>query len=109
MKLYHITAAENARAILREGFRDGRGSYGTDREWSGVWLWNAPDADYGVDGDVLLEIEIPDGAAASLADYEWIEDDKPYREWLIPAAILTPLISRMTPACFSDTPARTDH
>ncbi len=35
---FHRTTAACAAAILREGFRDGRGRYLTDQEWSGVWL-----------------------------------------------------------------------
>ena len=86
MKLYHRTffSAE----ILADGFKDGVGNYMTDLEWSGVWFSDVPfDAFEGYDGgaeDVLLTIEIPDEA---ITDYEWIEDGKPYREWLIPASI----------------------
>jgi len=27
---------------------------------------------------------------ADLAEYEWIEEGKPYREWLVPAALINP-------------------
>ena len=37
------------------------------------------------DGDTLLSIDIPDNV---IADYEWIEEEKPYREFLIPAEIV---------------------
>jgi len=33
----------------------------------------------------LLQIEI---AEEILAPYEWVEDDHPYREWIVPAAVL---------------------
>jgi len=30
----------------------------------------------------------PDFTLDDIADYEWIEDGKPYREWLVPASFL---------------------
>jgi len=84
--VYHRTAAESAKAILRDGFKDATGYYLTDREHAGVWLSDRPlDANEDVNADTLLEVLIdPD----SLADYEWVEEGKPYREWLVPAVIL---------------------
>ena len=37
----------------------------------------------------LLALQIPDEVLASpeWALYEWVEPEKPYREWLIPAAL----------------------
>jgi hypothetical protein len=52
----------------------------------GVWLSDSPlSINEGADGDDLLAIEIP---ADVIADYEWIEELKPYREWLVPAEIV---------------------
>ena len=86
MILYHRTTAANAEQILRDGFRDGVGSFGTTREHSGVWLSNVPlDINEGAEGDTLIRVELPEQA---IADYEWIEDGKPYREWLIPAQLI---------------------
>jgi hypothetical protein len=87
MKLYHRTTASRAEAILRDGFKDGTGHYLTDQLHSGVWLSNEPlDCNEGATGDVLLEVEgLID---AELAAYEWVEEGKTYREWLIPAAIV---------------------
>jgi len=83
MKLYHRTY--RAREILTEGFRDGKGRYMTDREWEGVWFSDRPlNLNEGAGGDTLLAIEIPENA---IAEYEWIEDGKPYREFLIPASL----------------------
>ena len=57
----------------------------TDREWEGVWFWDRPlDENEGGGGDTLLTIDIPENA---IAEYEWIEDGKPYREFLIPASL----------------------
>lgn len=86
MRLYHRTSATVAALILRDGFRDSTGTYMTLREHSGVWLSNVPlDLDEGAVGDTVLWVELPEQA---IAGYEWIEDGKPYREWLIPARLI---------------------
>lgn len=84
----HCTTREAAEAILVDGFRDGTGSYMTDRTWSGVWLSDVPlDANEGAGGDALLAVEL-DLPAAELGGYEWPEEGKPYREFLVPAAVV---------------------
>jgi len=86
--LFHRTTSANAKAILAGGFKDGTGSYLTDRQWKGVWLSNVPlDCNEGAVGDTLLEVTL-DLAEADLADYEWIEEGKGYREWLVPARLI---------------------
>jgi hypothetical protein len=91
--LYHRTRAATAANILAEGFRDGTGKYLTDQQWSGVWLSNEPlDENEGAVGDTLLEVKLR-GTWEVLSAYEWIEEGKGYREWLIPAAKLNPLIA----------------
>lgn len=87
--LWHRTAAASADNILREGFRDGRGRYMTDREFSGVWLADRPlDSNEGAWGDTYLLKVTLDCAEDEIADFEWIEEGKPHREWLIPAPFL---------------------
>ena len=84
VRLYHRT--DHGETILREGFRDASGFYGTTTEWTGVWLSDTPlDGNEGAKGDDLLTVEIQEIA---IADYEWIEDGKTYREWLVPARIV---------------------
>ncbi|HXJ80791.1 MAG TPA: hypothetical protein VMS64_19200 [Candidatus Methylomirabilis sp.] len=91
MKLYHRTTREAARSILRDGFRNGRGRYLTDREWEGVWLaYPAPDETAGARGPVLLAVRIP---VAVIRPYEWVEEGKGYREFLVP----TDLVNRYGP------------
>ena len=86
MNLYHRTTKASADAILRDGFKDGTGHYLTDELHSGVWLSNEPlDCNEGATGDVLLEVIMSE---VDVAAYEWVEEGKPYREWLIPAAIV---------------------
>ena len=58
----------------------------TDRLWSGVWLSDRPlDANEGAHGDVLLAVEIP---VDDVLFYEWVEEGKPYREFLVPAELV---------------------
>ena len=81
MKVYHRTKA--ADAILAEGFRDGEGHYLTSNLYRGVWLSNVPlDENEGAWGDTLLSLDIPESV---IAEYEWVEEGKPYREFLVPA------------------------
>jgi len=84
MKVYHRTF--HFTAIERDGFGDATGSYGTDREFTGVWVLNCPlDINEGAEGDVLLVLDVP---ADVFERFEWKEEGKGYRESLIPAAIL---------------------
>jgi hypothetical protein len=84
MLLYHRTY--NADTILAEGFKDGTGYYVTDRLRSGVWLSDRPlDVNEGAHGDVLLAVEIP---VDDVLFYEWVEEGKPYREFLVPADLV---------------------
>jgi hypothetical protein len=86
MILYHRTSAASAETILSEGFRDGVGTYLTNREWTGVWLSDVPlDTNEGAEGDTYLQVELPE---SDISDFEWIEEGKGYREWLIPARMI---------------------
>ena len=86
MILYHRTHAAIAEPILCDGFRDGTGTYLTTEEHSGVWLSNVPlDINEGAEGDTLLQLDLPE---QTIADYEWREDGKRYREWLVPARLI---------------------
>jgi len=83
MILYRRTNSEN---ISQEGFRDGTGNYLTMNTYSGVWLSNVPlDENDGAVGDILLEVTT-DMTESEIAQYEWIEKAKGYREFLVPAA-----------------------
>ena len=89
--LFHVTTSEVAALILRDGFQGGHGCYMTATEHQGVWL-----SDHEVDvldpnecawGDTVLTVKFAIPLAA-LADYEWIEERKGYREWLVPARLI---------------------
>ena len=52
----------------------------------GVWLSTVPpDAHDGAQGTDLLEVDIPE---EEVAPHEWSETGNPYREFLVPAAIV---------------------
>jgi hypothetical protein len=88
MILYHRTSTEAAIAILRQGFRDATGRYMTDRVHTGVWLSDRPlDVNEGVAGETLLRISL-NLSEKQIAEYEWIEEGKGYREWLIPSELV---------------------
>ena len=88
MILFHRTSSDIAQTILAQGFRDGEGTYLTLEHWSGVWLSNVPlDENEGAEGNTLLEIDL--GISnEELAKFDWVEDGKPYREFLIPADVV---------------------
>src|SRR5262249_19765522 len=84
--VFHRTTQAVAEQILRSGFRDHTARYLTDREWTGVWVSDRPlDNSEGASGETLLQIEV---AEPLISAYEWVEEGKPYREWLIPATVL---------------------
>jgi hypothetical protein len=81
LKVYHRTF--HATEIMRDGFKDGIGSYLTDRMWEGVWFSDEPlDFNEGAKGDTLLRLDIP---SKLFEKYEWVEENKGYREALIPS------------------------
>lgn len=59
---------------MQDGFRDGRGTYLTSREWEGVWLSDVPlDPTEGANGEDVLVIEMPDNV---VEEYEGVEEGK---------------------------------
>jgi hypothetical protein len=84
MRLYHRTDAKDA--ILAEGFTDAQGDYLTERLHGGVWLTDRIlDSNEGAASEDVLDLEIPEEI---VAPFEWIEEDKGYREFLVPAEIV---------------------
>ena len=86
--LFHVTTDDAAISILANGFTDGTGTYLTNDQFTGVWLSDQPlGFNDGARGDTVLAVDF-DGDLAELQGYEWIEERKPYREWLVKAAFL---------------------
>jgi hypothetical protein len=82
--LYHRT--DSAQAIVDNGFRDAEGTYLTGEWHTGVWVSDIPlDVNEGAQGDQVLAVDVGD---ADLSEWEWIEEGKTYREWLVPADVL---------------------
>ena len=89
MRLFHIASKANAEAILKDGFRDVMGYHHADQEWTGVWVSSKPldwsQRQYLDDAHTLFAIEIPEDV---ISEFEWVEEAKTIREWLVPAALL---------------------
>ncbi len=86
--LFHSTSRENAASILREGFRDSTDTFMTSHAYTGVWLSNVPlDENEGASSEALLRVSL-NLSEDDLAQYEWVEECKGYREWLIPASVI---------------------
>ena len=86
--LYHRTNKDAARQIIANGFRDGKGYYGTENLYEGVWLSDrALDANEGAVGTVVLRVELTKDES-EIAFFEWRDDATSYREWLVPASLI---------------------
>jgi hypothetical protein len=86
MILYHRTS--KAEAVLSGGFQDAFGSFIPDREWRGVWLSdNLLGPNEGAWGHGILAVDVTE-IEIELPSYELVEQGKPFREWLVPAALL---------------------
>jgi hypothetical protein len=85
MRLFHRTA--HGDAIVREGFRDGQGTYLTANVYRGVWLSDrALDSNEGAEGNDLVCVEIPEEV---MVTFEWVNEPfMGYREFLVPARIV---------------------
>ena len=90
MKLFHATEAYEQ--IERDGFRDGTGKYLTDFEFTGVWVSAEPLDDHPSPEARHFEIEVGD---LNLEPFEWVEEGKPYREFLVPAEVLNQFPRRL--------------
>ena len=89
MRLFHIANNTNAEAILKDGFRDIMGYHHAGQEWTGVWVSSEPldwsQRQYLHEANTLFAIEIPEDV---ISEFEWAEEGKLIREWLIPAELL---------------------
>ena len=84
-RFYHVTSRTAAESVLRAGFRDSTGTYGTPSLHTGAFLSNLPCWDGGQvvtlsEGLFCLEVETAD----EFSDCERVEDGKPYREGTFP-------------------------
>ena len=85
--LFHVTSEARATSIPTNGLIDGEDGYMTDQTFRGVWLSDRPlDANEGACGETILQVSFP--PTIDLADYEWVEEGKGYREWCVPADLI---------------------
>jgi hypothetical protein len=72
--------------ILRDGFGERSGTYLTQSDHSGVWLYDrrVDKRIGGGDEAVILEIEMPESV---VLPFEWASGF-PYRQFLVPAALI---------------------
>ena len=84
MKLYHPTL--HAAEILRDGFGETTGTYLTETDHSGVWLFDRP-VESGLGGGadaIVLELEVPEPIVLPFES----ATEMPHRQFLMPAALL---------------------
>jgi hypothetical protein len=86
MALYHVTTTEGAAGIEANGFSDAAGYYRQEADRAGVWIADTPQpVGTGIASPVVFEIDAP---VSALAEYEWSEAGKTFRQWLVPASVL---------------------
>lgn len=88
--VFHHTSDAAAQAILDGGFRNGCGSYFSNRTWTGVWLSANPEV-AGRAGESLLTVKLS-MTENELAQWEWTGEGQS-RGWLIPAGVLNEKVS----------------
>ena len=85
-RFFHRTDWQAAQKILRGGFKDSTGHYLSSTLHTGVWVSDTPlDENEGARGDTILSLAID---PKLMEEYEWIEEGKGYREFLVPAKLL---------------------
>lgn len=86
MRFFHTT--DVAPVILREGFRDGHGSYGlVNLTLPGVFLAKYPaDCNDGAHGDQVLEVVLP--GHVDMTEYAINEEGHELWEWCVPASLI---------------------
>jgi hypothetical protein len=84
MRLYHPT--RHAESIMRDGFGEWTGTYLTESDNSGVWVFDRPvdRRTGGGDEAVMLVLEVPE---AVVLPFE-TPSHSSYRQFLMPAALL---------------------
>jgi hypothetical protein len=69
----------------------------TDDKFKGVWLSDRPlDLNEGAPGDTTLQVSFPPNT--DLDRFEWVEEGKGFREWLVPADLINSVATVATPA-----------
>jgi Peptidase family S51 len=87
IRLYHRTAS--AEEILRMGFRDSMENGSRDGAWDGSWFADEPlSSSDGPGGDAFLVLDVP---SSIVEPFEWVDAEKPYREFVLPREVVNTL------------------
>jgi hypothetical protein len=79
----------SAEEILRQGFLDSLENGSRDGAWQGSWFADAPlSTNEGPEGDTFLVLDVP---RAVVEPFEWMDMDKPYREFVLPRDVANKL------------------
>jgi hypothetical protein len=84
---YHRTNADNAQAIVDNGFKNSSGYFLSNRLWTGVWLSSIPVYSDSNHNDALLMVKL-ELDQRELSRWEWTAEGGSHREWLVPAGLL---------------------
>jgi hypothetical protein len=85
--LHHRTAEAAARQIVTDGFRDGEGLLQNGCILAFWFPTGRSDENKGACGNAQIRIELAKDEG-EIAAFQWIEDDKSFREWLVPANLI---------------------
>jgi len=86
--LYHVTTAENAEAILRDGFPEIDSFFGAADALVGVWLSDRPlNSSDGALGDAILAVAF-NIEPGELSFYELVDNGRSFRQWCLPASLI---------------------
>jgi hypothetical protein len=108
MTLYHCTRSARAQEVLGRGFCGVAGIYMSPKEGHGVWLLDqplhAPAFGGPAEADTLLRVVL-NLSEEDITAYEWVEEGKPYRQWLLPAS----LVDAYSAVTIEPSPAKPQH
>jgi hypothetical protein len=90
MRLYHVS--DQVETILEHGFVDGDSFYHSGKLHRGVWLFDRPAEGYPAADSRTVVVDIPDDLAVR---HEWLEEDRDYRQFLIPADLVNRYLTNL--------------
>ena len=89
MKVFQHSNTADTETVFKDGFRVVMEFHHAGQEWTGVWVSSEPlawsERQYLNSANTVFTIEIPE---ESIAEFEWVEEGKMIREWLIPAKLI---------------------
>jgi hypothetical protein len=92
VRLYHVS--DHAETILEKGFVDGDSFYHLGKLHRGVWLFDVHPKeveDSAADKSTVV-VDIPEDLALR---HEWLEEDRDYRRFLIPAELVNRYLTEL--------------